>query len=316
VGPDYRLRDHEEGAIDVPETLLNFRSGGLLLTGDLRIPVSPAPAAGHPAIVFTGPLSGVKEQVTGLYAMRLAARGYATLSFDHRNFGASEGEPRQHEDPPGKLTDLRDAVSVLAAHPDVDGERIAVVGICLGGGYALKYAAFDPRVRAVACVAGGYNDPRVMRDGMGNDRYRAMLAGFAQVAAQEHATGVMEYTQAVSDDETPAVMGGNEPFDYYGTDRSASPGWVNQLTALTIRELIATDLAAGADFISPTPLLIVHGRTDAYCSPEGAQAVYERAGEPKEILWLDTTNHIDLYDQPVYVEPAIDRIADWFAKFL
>jgi fermentation-respiration switch protein FrsA (DUF1100 family) len=258
----------------------------------------------------------VKEQVTGLYARRLTAHGYVTFAFDHRNFGASEGEPRQHEDPPGKLADLRDAVSVLAAHPDVDGERIAAVGICLGGGYALKYAAFDPRVRALACVAGGFNDPRAMRDGIGAEQYRGMLAQFAQLAAQQHATGLVEYTQAVSDDETPAVMGGQEPFDYYGTERSSSPGWVNQLTSLTIRELITTDLAAGADFISPTPLLIVHGRTDAYCSPEGAQAVYDRAGEPKEVLWLDTTNHIDLYDQPMFVEPAIDRIADWFAKFV
>ncbi|MCW2501917.1 MAG: alpha/beta hydrolase [Actinomycetia bacterium] len=300
----------------MPATLLNFRSGGLLLTGDLRVPDGPPPGAGFPAIVFTGPLSGVKEQVTGLYAQRLAEHGYITLAFDHRNFGASEGEPRQHEDPAGKFADLRDAVSVLAAHPDVDGERIAVVGICLGGGYALRFSAFDPRVRAVACVAGGFNDPRAMRDSMGADQYRGLLARFAQVAAHDHATGVTSYTLAVSGDETPAVMGGAEPFDYYGSERSASPGWVNQLTELTVRELITTDLAIGADFVSPTPLLIVHGRTDAYCSPEGAQDVYERAGEPKELLWLDTTNHIDLYDQPQYVEPAIERITDWFAKFV
>lgn len=60
----------------------------------------------------------------------------------------------------------------------------------------------------------------------------------------------------------------------------------------------------------------MHGRTDAYCSPEGAQAVYERAGEPKDILWLDTTNHIDLYDQPQFVRPAVDRAAAWFAQHL
>jgi len=60
-------------------------------------------------------------------------------------------------------------------------------------------------------------------------------------------------------------MAGQEPYDYYGTQRSASPGWVNQLTALSVLELITVDLAAGGDFITPTPLLLVHGRTDAYC---------------------------------------------------
>ena len=60
----------------------------------------------------------------------------------------------------------------------------------------------------------------------------------------------------------------------------------------------------------------MHGRTDAYCTPEGAQSVYERASEPKEILWLDTTKHIDLYDQPAYVDPAVERASAWFHRYL
>jgi fermentation-respiration switch protein FrsA (DUF1100 family) len=67
-------------------------------------------------------------------AERLTAAGFATLCFDHRNFGASGGEPREHEDTSGKLYDLRDAVSYLAARPEVDPGRIGCCGICLGGG--------------------------------------------------------------------------------------------------------------------------------------------------------------------------------------
>lgn len=294
---------------------MTFPSGGLTLSGDLRVPEGiPGPA---PALVFTGPLSGVKEQVAGLYASRLADAGYVTLAFDHRNFGASEGTPRQHEDAAGKLADLTDAVSFLASRPEVDPGRIGAVGVCLGGGYALRFAAFDPRVRAVACVAGGYNDPSAMRAAFGAEGYRAQMARFAAIAQRQHDTGEVEYTAAVSaDPEVPALMGGQEPFDYYGTGRSTSPGWENRLTALTLRELITVDLAMGADFVSPTPLLIVHGRTDAYCSPQAAAAVFERAGGPKDILWLDTTNHIDLYDVPAYVDPALDRIETFLAEYL
>ncbi|MGH8973984.1 MAG: alpha/beta hydrolase, partial [Acidimicrobiia bacterium] len=79
---------------------------------------------------------------------------------------------------------------------------------------------------------------------------------------------------------------------------------------------LTVDLAGGAELISPTPWLMVHGRTDAYCSPEGAQAAYDRAGDPKRLLWLDTTNHIDLYDEPKYVEPAVDAVAAWFDHHL
>jgi len=55
---------------------------------------------------------------------------------------------------------------------------------------------------------------------------------------------------------------------------------------------------------------------DKYCLPKYAQQVYERAGEPKEILWLDTTNHIDLYDNEKYVNPAIAKIVEWFNRYL
>jgi uncharacterized protein len=292
-----------------------FASDGIDLVGDLRIP-DDLPPGGAPAVVLTGPFTGVKEQVTGTYAARLADAGYVTLAFDHRNFGASGGQPRQHEDAAGKLADLRDAVSHLAGLPEVDAGRLGVLGICLGTAYALKFTAFDPRVRALALVAGAYNDPRDMRRGMGPDGYREQLARFAEVAQSQHATGEVAYLPAVSDDGSPAAMGGQEPFDYYGTDRAASPGWRNRVTVLSIRELITLDAAMAAEFISPTPMLVVHGRADDYCAPAGAQAVHDRAGEPKRLVWLPTTNHIDLYDNPVFVDPAVAEVAAWFDRHL
>ncbi len=295
-------------------TDVTFVSDGLTLAGHLRVPAGATEP--RPALVFTGPLTGVKEQVTGSYADALADAGYVTLAFDHRGFGASEGEPRQHEDPPGKLADLRDALSWLAAQPMVDAERIGCVGVCLGGGYALRFAAFDPRIKALVTVAGGYNDPHAMRAGMGAENFRNVLAGQLALAARQQATGEIEYIAAVSNDDTPALMGGEEPFAYYGTGRSASPGWVNRMTQTSVYSLLTADLALGADFISPTPWLMVHGRSDDYCTPAGAEAAFARAGEPKEALWLDTTNHIDLYDVPKYVEPAVEAATAWLGRWL
>lgn len=298
-----------------PPHVVTFVADGITIVGHLRVPEQRVDQL--PALVLTGPFTGVKEQVAGVYAERLAARGFATLAFDHRNFGASGGRLRQHEDPAGKLGDLSAATSYLAAHPAVDGERIGCVGICLGGGYALKHSAFDPRIRALALVAAAFNDPKVMRAGMGEESYRAAMAGFAQVAQREHTTGRTEYMSAVSDaDDAEAAMAGSEPFAYYGTERSGAPGWENRVTRLSIRELLTFDAAIGSDFISPTPTLIVHGRTDAFCSPDGARDAHDRIAGTKDLLWLDTANHIDLYDQPAFVEPAIDRITEWMAEYL
>jgi uncharacterized protein len=303
------VRDHAIEPLEV-----RFRSGMLTLVGHLR--VTPERTAPGPAIVLTGPLSGVKEQVTGTYAAALAARGFVTLAFDHRNFGASEGEPRQHEDAAGKRQDLIDATSFLAARPEVDPDRLASLGICLGASYALLHASFDPRIRALGLVAGGYNEAAAMRAGMGNERYRALLRDAVDADAEAQATGQVRTLAAGAADGGPAVMSGDEPFAYYGTDRAPSPGWRNQLTFTTIRELVTLDATAGVELLAATPTVMVHGRTDAYCAPHQAAAVYERLPGPKELVWLDTTNHVDLYDVPTYVEPAVERLASWFEQHL
>ncbi|WP_109510026.1 alpha/beta hydrolase [Nocardioides speluncae] len=289
---------------------VEFVSDGVRLSGVLRVPDGAGP---FPGVVLTGPLSGVKEQVAGLYAEKLAAAGFATLAFDHRNFGASAGEPRQHEDPHGKLHDLRDAVSFLRSQPEVDRDRIGCVGVCLGGGYALRAAAFDPRICALATVAGGYNDPRGMQAGMG-DGYRSLLT--AQLEATEDAVGPAYLNAVDGGPHDGTVMQGEEPAAYYGTERSASPGWVNQLTAASIYELVTVDLGGAGDFISPTPWLMVHGEADDYCTPDQARAAFARAGSPKRDVWLPAKLHIDLYDVPEYVGPAVAEITTWFREHL
>jgi fermentation-respiration switch protein FrsA (DUF1100 family) len=291
-----------------------FDSDGLRLAADLRRP-STADAGLRPALVFTGPFTGVKEQVVGLYADRLTRAGFITLAFDHRNFGSSEGEPRQHEDAAGKLTDLTNATSFLSSLDGVDPTRLGCVGICLGGGYALRHAAFDPRIAALVTIAGAYNDPHVMRSHFGADAYRAALAQYAEIAQRQHQTGEVEYMPAVAL-EGDAAMGGAEPYEYYGTARSHAESWRNQVTALSLRELITVDNGSGAEFISPTPWCVIHGRNDDFCSPDDARGAYERAGEPKAFHWLETSNHIDLYDNPTFTEPAMTIAVDWLQQHL
>jgi uncharacterized protein len=287
-------------------------SDGLALAGHLRLPAGPSP---HAALVFTGPLTGVKEQVVGRYAAGLARRGFATLAFDHRSFGSSAGSPRQDESVGGKLADLRDAVSHLAVRADVDPDRIGCVGVCLGGGYAVRAAATDPRIRAVATVAGCFNDPSAFRVGMGADGYRATLRRFADQLTDDARTGEPAYLAAVAEEGGEAAMGGREPWEYYGTERSAAPGWENRLTTRSIRELLTFDAAGFGALLPPTPLLVVHGRKDDYCGPDGAEALVERHGSA-ELVWLDAEEHIDLYDVDRFVEPAIDHLATWFSRTL
>ena len=238
---------------------VSFGSEGVELAGEFR--ASAAGAAGwQPGVVLTGPFTGVKEQVTGTYAGLLAAAGFATLAFDHRGFGESGGR-RWHEDSQGKLADLRAAVRVLASPAEVDAASIGIVGICLGG-YAVRAAAADPRVKAVAGIAGGYNSPVLVLQATGAGPYRSALA-----AALDR-----------YDEYMPAV--------------------------------------GAAELLAGTPLLIVHGKTDDYCSPELAQALYERKPGEKEIRWLDASQHIDFHDSQAHVTTAVQAAAGFLRRAL
>jgi uncharacterized protein len=291
-------------------TRITFASDGLDLVGHLRVPDGDAVS---PAIVLTGPFTGVKEQVTGVHARRLTEQGFATLAFDHRNFGESGGVPRQHEDAGGKLADLRDALSELAVHPRVDATRLAVVGICLGGGYALRFAATDPRVAACAVVAGCFNDPAAFRDGMGAEGYRETLRGLAEVATQERRTGEVSYLAAVAA-SGEAAMPGDEPYEYYGTERAASPHWRNRVTRRSIHSLLTFDAAGWAERLPPTPLLVVHGRRDDYCATEAARGVAAAAGG--EFVELATDRHVDLYDVDPFVAEASAAVGGFLHRSL
>ncbi len=287
----------------LPEPV-RFTADGIELAGELRRPPGVGP---FPALAFTGPFTGVKDQVVRTYAERLTTAGFITLTFDHRGFGQSGGR-RGHEDSQGKLSDLRAAVGRLSDHPDADADRIGVVGICLGGGYAVRAAAVDPRIKAVTGIAGAYNSPSWIAGQMGPDAYRTALVSFI-----EHYD---EYLPAVAPNGAEAAMGGDEPYAYYGTDRSTSEHWRNQVTRGSLHSLMTFDALGAADLLATTPLLVVHGTKDAYCSPELAAELHARAVGPKEIAWIDCTQHIDLYDVDRYVDQAVTLAADFLHRRL
>lgn len=296
----------------MPIEKIEFDSDGYQLIGDLHL---PEPGTERGAVVLTGPFAGVKEQVVGYYAARFAERGYVALAFDHRNWGDSQGMVRQHEDATAKVADLRSAVGFLAGRPEVDPEKIAVCGVCLGGIYSVQLAAFDPRIKAVALIAAAYNNPTLIRERFGADNYAALMGQFAQIAQDQADTGEVAYWPAVNPEGMPAGNPGPEPFAYYGTERGARPGWENRCTALSVLQELTLDVDAYLPLVAQ-PLLIVHGRGDQAIPVADAEAAFATAPEPKELLVLGTGNHIDLYDDDTYVLPAIDRAVAFFDQSL
>lgn len=107
----------------------------------------------YPAVCVAHPNGGIKEQVAGLYAQKLAENGYIVIAADASYQGASGGEPRNIDDPDNRVEDIHGMIDILQQYPGVDSERIGALDICGGGGYTIKAAETDKRVKAVATLS-------------------------------------------------------------------------------------------------------------------------------------------------------------------
>jgi uncharacterized protein len=297
-------------------TAVTFRSGTLELAGHIYRPRGAAAATRTPGIVLTGPISSVKEQTVPHYAERLADAGYTALTYDSRSYGESEGEPRSHYDPNEIIADYGSAVSYLMTREDVDPGRIGIVGICMGGGYAVSLGARDKRLKAVVAVAGGYNIGGTFQKFLGVDAFAGYVARINDVVFQQYRTGEVAYMPTIAKALTPdvpvAAMPNEEAYSYYErTSRDDAPNWSPRMTVASLEPYFIYNAVAHAPLVAPTPLQIIHGTRDAALLPEFAEQVYDAAAGPKELVWIETHNHIELYDQDPYVSEACGHVVRW-----
>lgn len=293
----------------VRETKVTFESEGESLVGLLYTPEGEGPKA---ALVFDGPLTSVKEQAAGAYAKAMAERGFVTLAFDHRFFGESGGRPRQFESPPKKIEDLRHALTFLAARPEVDPQRLGVVGVCAGGGYAAGAVAQDDRVRAFGAVAGFYHDASEQRRWMA-DRFDEMLSLGKQARQRFEAGGEAETIPAVGRGPGPVAMPLDEAFEYYGTPRGAVANYVNGYAVQSYEDTLPYDAQGYAPRIR-VPTLLVH--SEKALAPPLARKLFDALGGPKQMQWLASKGQIDFYDDPALIGAASELLAAHFERHM
>jgi uncharacterized protein len=300
---------------------VTFSVRGVSIAGHLYRPPGADPGARTAAVALCGPISSVKEQTLPHYAERLADAGYTALTFDPRHLGESGGTPRYRYEPEAVIEDFAGAVSHLLTRDDVDHDRVAVVGVCMGGGYAVSVGARDKRVKAVVSIAGGYDLGDTFQQFMGVDGFAAYLRRINDVVQRQVETGEIEYIPSIAHsltDEAPiAAMPNEEAYSYYDRTRKAdAPNWSTTLTADSLLSYFTYSAVVHARIVTPTPLMVIHGTGDAVLLPEYAQQTYDAAGGDKELVWLETHNHIELYDQDPYVSEAARHAIRWLDRYV
>lgn len=297
----------------VREERVVFRVDSTDVVGILRIPMGAHASA---ALVFAGPLTSVKEQVTGNYAVAMAARGFVTLTFDHRHFGESDGHPRQYAHPERKVEDFRAALGFLQTCSEVDADRIGAVGICTGAGYLAPAVAGDDRIKAWGAVAGFFQDVAKLRRWMGEE-YESALEQAAAEREQFENTGETRLIQAVggAEAETPkeVAVPSEEARAYYETPRGRAPNYVNALAVMSREHTLRWDAQSCAYDIS-VPTLIIHSRSAV--APELAQKFFSALYGLKEQIWVESEGHVDFYDEPKRIGTAATHLTRHFRAHL
>jgi dipeptidyl aminopeptidase/acylaminoacyl peptidase len=136
--------------LDPPGERVEIPFEGSRLVGVLRRPKGPGP---HPVVVMLAGLDSTKEEFRSTEALFLE-RGMATFSVDGPGQGEAEYDLpiRGDWEVPGRAI-----VDAVAARPGIDGDRIGVWGVSLGGYYAPRMTSGVPEVRACIALAGPYN---------------------------------------------------------------------------------------------------------------------------------------------------------------
>lgn len=275
---------------------------GIKLVGDLYIPERKSDTA-LSAIAVSGPFGAVKEQASGLYAQTMAERGFVTLAFDPSFTGESGGYPRHVASPDINTEDFSAAVDFLSSLPDVDPEKIAIIGICGFGGMGLNAAAMDPRIK-VTITSTMYDMSRVNANGYFDTMSVEQRYQLRKELNAQRIKDFKSKTYAVAKG-LPDKLTGDEPqfvqdyFGYYKTKRGFHKNSINSTTGWNMTSSLSfmnMPILSYSDEIK-NAVLMIHGE-NAHSRYFSEDAFKKLKGNNKELMIVPNANHVDLYDQP------------------
>lgn len=288
------------------------------IAGNLYLSKDMDKSKKHAAIIVGHPMGAVKEQSADLYAVKMAERGFVTMSVDLAFWGGSDGQPRNAVAPELYAETFSAAVDYLGTGPFADREKIGAIGICGSGSFAISAAKIDPRLKAVATIS-MYDMGAANRNGLNHSltlaQRKQIIANAAEQRYVEFQGGATKYTSGtvheITEKSNPIER---EFYDFYRTPRGeftpagSSPLLTTHPTLSSNTKFMNFYPFNDIETISPRPLLFITG--DQAHSKEFSEDAYKRAAEPKELYYVAGAGHVDLYDRVELV--PFDKLESFF----
>jgi fermentation-respiration switch protein FrsA (DUF1100 family) len=266
-----------------------------------------------PGVVMAHGFSAVKEMRLDRFAEAFAAAGLASLVFDYRGFGASDGEPRQDPDPPAQIADYRNAISSARRRPEFDPARLGIWGTSYSGAHVLVVAARDHRVRAAVSQVPLIDGWESMGLLAGEEGRAQMVRELIAERERIYAGGEPALVPVVDDKGGPAALGTADAWEWFQLAARSAPTWKNHVTLRSLERLLEYAPGLTIDRIAPTPLLLIAAEQD-FLPLDLARRAFDRAGEPKRLVVLPA-GHFAPYEPPFF-ETAAREAVEWFTRHL
>mgnify|MGYP002002244281 CR=1 FL=1 len=308
------ITENVEGAVNIHP--VTYQLNGIEIAANVYTPESYNADGSYPTIVVAHPNGGVKEQVAGLYAQRLAEAGYITITADAAYQGASGGTPRNVDKPANRIEDIHGMADFISQYPGVNTNQLGLLGICGGGGYSLQAAQTDKRFKALATLS-MFNSGLVRRNGYMNsqtDSIQERLQQASDARAQQVAGGEVLYAgDANLTDEQIAQLRFDlyrEGYAYYWKSH-AHPNSTFKYTMSSLLDLMRFDATNSMDLINQPLLMIAGNRADSLYMTQDAFAK-ATGTDDKQLFLIDGATHIETYWKPDYVAQAMEQLTHFF----
>lgn len=297
---------------------VQFTSGGETIRGWLYTPRGDN--GPYPAVVMAGGWCYVKELVQPTYAEMFAGAGCAALLFDYRNFGASDGNRRQHIDPNAQIEDYRNAVSFAETLEEIDSDRIGVWGLSYSGGHALIVGAVDPRVRCIVAqipVVDGYRNMRRVHGTVGFRRLQQLILDDRR---RRFATGEDGLLPHAAPDPTGELSAWPFPETYEvfrELKQSEAPAYENASTIESVELLMSYCVHPFLPRLLDTPTLVVVAEGDDLTLWDLEIEAYNAIPTPhKNLVIIGESTHMTLYSDESLRAWAATAATEWFSHHL
>ena len=291
---------------------ISYYSDGLKLSGLLSKPDN-SQGKKFPGVVLVPGFMSTADAFFPGFAEEFKAAGFVSLTMDFRGFGESEGV-RGEVIPYLQVYDASNAISYLQSRPEVYPDKIAILGVSLGGGEVAYIAARDRRVKAVASMVLVGEGERRMRRFRTEQQWQTLMQKVQEDRINRVLTGKSKDFHGFLNEGTDSVL--IMPPDLSSSLKDAEQVEKekgNRTTLATVDGWLDYKPEEIIDKVSPTPILFVQAEKDVL-EADDADILYRKAKEPKKLFTLKGGVHFDVYGKRT--NEVMKPVLEWFKQYL